>query len=46
MRMGTAATAAPAMMIPKSVAFSAWSFAIPREMVNFSVLLSIINCMK
>ena len=46
MMIGTAASAAPAMIKPKSVLFSACSFAMPREMVRLLVLDSMINCMK
>ena len=38
MMIGTAARAAPAMIRPKSVIFSACSFAIPSEIVRFCVL--------
>ena len=34
------------MIRPKSVLFSACSFAMPREMVRLLVLDSMINCMK
>ena len=46
MMIGTAASAAPAMIRPKSVLFSACSFAMPSEMVRLLVLDSMINCMK
>ena len=38
MMIGTAASAAPAMIRPKSVLFSACSFAMPRGMVRLLVL--------
>ena len=38
MMIGTAASAAPAMIRPKSVLFSACSFAMPSEMVRLLVL--------
>ena len=44
--IGIAANEAPAIMRPKSVEFSACSFAIPREIVNLLVLFNIINYMK
>ena len=40
------ASAAPAMIRPKSVLFSACSFAMPSEMVRLLVLDSMINCLK
>ena len=46
MMMGTAASAAPAMIRPKSVLFYACNFAMPSEMVRLLVLDSMINCMK
>ena len=46
MMIGTAAKAAPAMMRPKSVEFSACIFAIPSEIVRFFVLESMMSCMK
>ena len=45
-RIGAAASVAPAMIRPKSVAFSAWIFAIPSEIVRFWLLFTMINCMK
>ena len=46
MMIGTAARAAPAMIRPKSVLFSAYSFAMHSEIVRLLVLDSMMSCMK
>ena len=46
MIMGTEASAEPAISRPKSVEFSAYMEAIPREMVRFLVEVSMTSCMK
>ena len=46
MMMGMDARAEPAIRRPKSVEFSPYMVAIPREMVRFLLLVSMISCMK